>query len=67
MKRMIKQYIIRMLIQNMDKSLLFYFVNGTPEKRLFRIRELASHIYNTMTTVERETLYEKLRGEKPPM
>lgn len=55
------------LIQSMDKSLLFYFVNGTPEKRLFRIREFASHIYSKMTTVEKETLYEKLRGEKPPM
>ena len=36
-------------------------------KRLYRLRELAGYIYSKMSKYDRETLYEKLKGNKPPM
>lgn len=67
MSKTIRNYIVRYLIQNLKGSLLCYYVNGTPEKRLFRLRELAGYIYARMSDFDRETLYEKLKGGKPPM
>tara|TARA_B100000035_G_scaffold311618_1_gene321491 strand:- start:2530 stop:2733 length:204 start_codon:yes stop_codon:yes gene_type:complete len=67
MKKKIQNHIIRYLVQNLKGSLLLYFVNGTPEKRLYRIRELARYIYNKMSLEDREKLYDKLKDNKPPM
>ncbi len=67
MSNTIRNYIVRYLIQNLKGSLLCYYVNGTPEKRLYRLRELAGYIYSQMSKCDRATLYEKLKGNKPPM
>ena len=48
--------------------MLLYFVNGTDEKRLFRIKELANHIYNGMGSQEKKDLFKKIKNnEKPPL
>ena len=43
-----RKKIINYLVHKLLGSMLLYFVNGSPEKRLFRIKELANHIYNKM-------------------
>lgn len=48
--------------------MLLYFVNGTDEKRLFRIKELANYIYNGMGSQEKKDLLNKIKSDtKPPI
>lgn len=48
--------------------MLLYFVNGSPAKRLFRLKELATHLYNTMTDNKKEEIYNKIKKDiKPPI
>jgi uncharacterized protein YeeX (DUF496 family) len=43
-------------------------VNGSPEKRLFRIKELANYIYKGMGHQERKDLLNKIKSDtKPPI
>lgn len=45
-----------------------YWVNGTPEKRLFRIKELASQMYKDMNEKEKKDLFDKIKSNvKPPL
>ena len=60
--------IINYLVRSLLGSMLLYFVNGSPEKRLFRIKELANHIYNKMGKQEREDTLNKIKSDvKPPI
>jgi hypothetical protein len=55
MNREIYNYIIK----DLENSNTFYWVNGTPEKRLMRIREYAWHLLTNMSD-ERYKHYELL-------
>lgn len=45
-----------------------YWVNGTPEKRLFRIKELASQMHKDMSEKEKKDLFDKIKSNvKPPL
>lgn len=60
--------IIDYLVRSLLGSMILYFVNGTPEKRLFRIKELANHIYKGMDRQERKDLLNKIKSDtKPPL
>lgn len=56
----IYDYIVRDLL----KSNAFYWVNGTPEKRLMRIKEYAWHQYNNMSDTQFEILLRKIEINK---
>ena len=60
--------IINYLVRSLLGSMLLYFVNGTDEKRLFRIKELANHIYKGMGRQQRKDLLNKIKSDtKPPL
>ena len=60
--------IINYLVRSLLGSMLLYFVNGSPEKRLFRIKELANHIYNKMSKQEKKDTLNKIKSDvKPPI
>lgn len=56
----IYDYIVRDLLS----SNAFYWVNGTPEKRLMRIKEYAWHQYNNMSDTQFEILLRKIEINK---
>lgn len=63
-----REKIINYLVHKLLGSMLLYFVNGTDEKRLFRIKELANYIYNTMGSQEKKDLLKKIKSDtKPPL
>lgn len=63
-----RKKIINYLVNSLLGSMVLYWVNGTPEKRLFRIKELASHLYNKMGAKEKKDLFDKIKSDtKPPM
>ena len=55
--------IINYLVRSLLGSMLLYFVNGSPEKRLFRIKELANHIYNKMSSQEKKDTLNKIKSD----
>ena len=55
-----KQIIIQYLVDYYKDSLLCYEVNGTPEKRLFRLEALAVHTYNKMSKWQKIKLFIKI-------
>ena len=60
--------IINYLVNNLLSSMTLYWVNGTPEKRLFRIKELASQMYKDMNEKEKKDLFDKIKSNvKPPL
>jgi hypothetical protein len=63
-----RKKIINYLVHKLLGSMLLYFVNGSPEKRLFRIKELANHIYNKMSSQEKKDTLNKIKSDiKPPI
>lgn len=62
-----RKKIINYLVRNLLSSMTLYWVNGTPEKRLFRIKELASHIYIKMSDKHKKEIFNKIKSNvKPP-
>jgi len=59
-----KEKIINYLVRNLLGSLVLYYVNGTEDKRLFRIKEVANNIYNNMSEQEKEELIKKINSNK---
>tara|TARA_A200000113_G_scaffold217870_1_gene224728 strand:+ start:467 stop:652 length:186 start_codon:yes stop_codon:yes gene_type:complete len=59
-----KEEIINYLVRNLLSSLVLYYVNGTEDKRLFRIKEVANNIYNNMSEQEKEELIKKINSNK---
>ena len=57
-----REQIITYLVDQMSKTLIGYEVNGTPEKRLFRLRALAKQRYTYMTKEEKELILFKLNS-----
>ena len=63
-----REKIIKYLTSKLLGSMILYFVNGTPEKRLFRIKELAIFLYNKMNEDEKQDLLKKIKSDaKPPI
>ena len=56
----IYDYIVRELL----RSNTFYYVNGTPQKRLMRIKEYAWHQYNNMSDDQFEIINKKIEINK---
>lgn len=63
-----RKKIINYLVNSLLGSMVLYWVNGTPEKRYYRVRELARHIYNRMSQKEKEEIFNKIKKDiKPPI
>ena len=63
-----RKIIINYLVNTLLGSMILYWVNGTPEKRLFRIRELAGQMYKKMGEREKKDLFNKIKSNiKPPL
>lgn len=58
-----KKIIINYLEQNLSQSLMLSEVNGTPDKRQERIRELAIHKYNNMSEEEKQKILNELNND----
>jgi hypothetical protein len=58
-----RKIIVDYLAKNLSQSLMFSEVNGTPDKREERIRELAIHKYNNMPEQERQKIINKLNND----
>jgi len=55
-----KQIIIRYLEQKLKESFICYEVNGTPQKRILRIKGLAHYQYKKLTTKQKYKLFIKI-------
>lgn len=63
-----REKIIKYLTSKLLGSMILYFVNGTPEKRLFRTKELATFLYNKMNENEKRDMLKKIKNDdKPPI
>ena len=52
------------IVKDLLSSNAFYWVNGTPAKRLMRIKEYAWHKYHNMDDADFERLYKKIEINK---
>lgn len=59
-----REQIISYLVDQMSKTLIAYEVNGTPEKRLFRLRSLAKQRYQYLTKEEKELILFNLNSKR---
>ena len=59
-----REQIIAYLVDQMSKTLIAYEVNGTPEKRLFRLRAIAKQRYEYLTKEEKELILFNLNSRK---
>lgn len=58
-----RKIIIDYLVQSLSQSLMLSEVNGTPDKREERIRELAIHKYNNMSEQEKQKIINELNND----
>ena len=58
-----REQIIAYLVDQMKNTLIGYEVNGTPEKRLFRLRSIAKQRYKYLTKKEKELILFKLNSK----
>jgi len=59
-----REQIIAYLVDQMSKTLIAYEVNGTPEKRLFRLRAIAKQRYEYLTKEEKELILFNLNSRR---
>lgn len=63
-----RKKIINYLVQQLLSSMTLYWVNGTPEKRLFRVKEVAKQIYAQMSKKHKQEVFDKIKSDiKPPL
>jgi len=55
-----KKMIIRYIVESTRNSMLFFEVNGTPEKRIFRIYSFAVALYKKMSFGQKAKLFIKI-------
>jgi hypothetical protein len=55
-----RHIIIRYLVKELKKGMIHYEVNGTPEKRMFRINSLAVYQYTKLTKIKKCKLFIKI-------
>ena len=58
------QDILNYIVNDLLKSNAFHWVNGTPEKRLMRIKEYALHRYNNMPIEQWENILKQIEINK---
>ena len=59
-----REQIITYLVSQMINTMIAYEVNGTPEKRLFRLREIANQQYDKLTKEEKGLILFKLNSRR---
>ena len=59
-----REQIIAYLVDQMSKTMIGYEVNGTPEKRLFRLRSLAKQQYSELTKEQKALILFKLNSRR---
>ena len=59
-----REQIIAYLVNQMKNTLIAYEVNGTPEKRLFRLRSIAKQRYEYLTKEEKELILFNLNSRR---
>ena len=59
-----REQIITYLVNQMKNTLIAYEVNGTPEKRLFRLRSIAKQRYEALTKEEKELILFNLNSKR---
>jgi len=59
-----REQIITYLVDQMKNTLIAYEVNGTPEKRLFRLRSIAKQRYEALTKEEKELILFNLNSKR---
>ena len=59
-----REQIICYLVDQMKPTLIAYEVNGTPEKRLFRLRAIAKQRYEHLTKEEKELILFNLNSRR---
>ena len=59
-----REQIITYLVNQMKNTLIAYEVNGTPEKRLFRLRAIAKQRYEYLTKEEKELILFNLNSRR---
>jgi len=59
-----REQIITYLVSQMINTMIAYEVNGTPEKRLFRLREIANQQYDKLTKEEKALILFKLNSRR---
>ena len=55
-----RQIIIRYLESTLRESMIGYEVNGTPEKRILRLKGLAHYQYRKLTKIQKYKLFIKI-------
>ena len=55
-----RHIIIRYLVKELKKGMIHYEVNGTPEKRIFRINSLAVYQYTKLNNFQKIKLFVKI-------
>lgn len=56
----LKRIVIDYLIKESSESLVLYNVHGDPNKRLLRLKELMYHKYDSMSSIERAIICDKI-------
>jgi hypothetical protein len=59
-KLILKKIIVDYLVAHLSGSMVLYYVNGTPNKRLYRMRELMYNKYENMNDEARDIIYNKI-------
>jgi len=59
-----REQIIKYLVDQMKNTLIGYEVNGTPEKRLFRLRAIAKQRYEYLTKEEKALILFNLNSRR---
>jgi hypothetical protein len=59
-----REQIIKYLVDQMKNTLIAYEVNGTPEKRLFRLYSIARQRYEYLTKEEKALILFNLNSRR---
>ena len=56
----LRKIVVDYLVLQLSGSMICYYVNGTPLKRYFRIKEIATYTYNNMSIKDAQIIYKKI-------
>jgi len=63
-EEIIRKQIVSYLVDQMKSTLIGYEVNGTPEKRLFRLRSIAKQRYEYLTKEDKALILFNLNSRR---
>ena len=52
--------IFKHILRRLESSMVGYQVNGTPEKRKFRLINIASQLYKRLSELDKKKIWKKL-------